>query len=165
MNHPKVQTAILMLFAALSGPISSSAAPPRCFNQPKDLVLAIYGAKPNLVLGMDHNQFLEPLRTLLQQERVCVESGEVCRMDWDLWLGGQDGEVLGNPQWVESVSGASASVRMTIRVSNGGQSRKNRLKFELQAKEGCWLVGDVKGGNFSLTQILARESAAAAARR
>ncbi len=80
--------------------------------------------------------------TAMADERDCEEREQgICRLDYDPWLDGQDGEIDSEAAyWWQARSAAAGTVE--VRFSVWGEPRRTRLAMRRQ-DDGCWRVDDL----------------------
>lgn len=91
----------------------------------------------------------------MADERDCQERGQgICRLDYDPWLDGQDGEIDGEAAY-RWQAGPPAVGTVEVRFSVWGEPHRTRLAMRRQ--EGCWRVDDlVTHRGESMRAVLAR---------
>lgn len=85
---------------------------------------------------------------LLVRHYRCQSDGESCHLDYDPWLGAQDGEMVEPVSFVaQSPSGGTISVRMRYGFESGGGSptvpREVVLQLEKSTSPLCWRLSDL----------------------
>lgn len=111
------------------------------------------------------NSNLSPdLMHLIQKEVLCKKQGQSCAIDWDPWIGGQDGEIISPPYFkVNTMSDFSANVTVVLKINNGKNNEgsdfifknKTTLILKRKSKNSCWEVHDhILKNNQSIRKIL-----------
>lgn len=104
------------------------------------------------------------LMHLIQKEVLCKKQGQSCAIDWDPWIGGQDGEIISQPYFkVNTVSDFSANVTVVLKINNGLRpdgsefvfKNKTIIILKRKSKNSCWEVYDhILKNNQSIRKIL-----------
>lgn len=104
------------------------------------------------------------LHQLLMKEYSCKQGGESCAIDWDPWIGGQDGEAI--PPVIFKVSSqkdnsALTSVEVWLDIDKENKvtgPRTTLISFRRKDKKSCWVLTEIYLGNGrKLSDLLTNE--------
>jgi hypothetical protein len=94
------------------------------------------------------------LQQLIDAERNSTPDGEVGKIDWDVFVDGQEWEI--KELNVTLVSEAADRAQVSARFNNFAEPKE--ILFDLVREDGRWLVDDVqstmKGGRWTMSKIL-----------
>lgn len=83
----------------------------------------------------------------VRAEVSCLAKEGLCSLDYDPWLGAQDGEIAGKPELavVSSMDDFAAVVQMSYRFTvEAGKSTPHAVEIVLSRETGqCWKVADL----------------------
>ncbi len=118
-----------------------------------DAIYKAYGVKadaaPDVGAVYSHR-----LQQLIDADRESTPEGEVGKIDWDVFVDGQDWEI--SQLKVAPVSEAGDHAQVVARFNNFAEPKE--ILFDLVREDGRWLVDDVrsttKGKRWTLSKIL-----------
>ena len=147
-----MRTLLLMVLFALA-PMSAQA---ETANGPVAAITAIYKAYQSAPSkGPDIGKvYSAQLQALIDADAKATPDGEVGKIDWDVFVDGQDWEISELKIAVVSEDGDRAQVSASF--VNLGEPRE--MLFDLVREGGRWLVNDVQslkpGGRWTMSKIL-----------
>lgn len=114
-------------------------------SDPVDLISAIYQTYTDIAPGEDgtpdvEGVYSERLQALVDKDRKKTPEGEVGRIDWDLFVDGQDWQLSELKIVLVSKQAAQAQVRATFK--NFGEPRD--LLYTLVLEDGHWRIDDIE---------------------
>ncbi len=96
----------------------------------------------------DEGPALTPqLQALLEAHHQCQRQHGQCHLDYDPWLGAQDGEIGAPLSWTLQIDGERAEVvlgyPLLLGAGQAPRSQQVRLLWQRTAAPACWLLADL----------------------
>jgi hypothetical protein len=130
---------VLALFLALClGPSAAHAAKAPIDSDPVSLIKAIYKTYETDNPGLPHI-YSKRLQALIDKDEKETPQGDVGRIDWDVFIDGQDWKLTELKIALVSKSADKAEVRATFKNFD----QPSNMLFDLVREEGHWRVDDV----------------------
>lgn len=148
---------LLFVLALALSAISGMAAVARA-DGPVDVITKIYDGyqKAESTVGVPAPQrvYSRRLQGLIDKDRQETPQGEVGRLDWDVFVDGNDWKLTDLSISSVEESAERATVRATFK--NFGEARD--ILFTLVKEDGSWLIDEVQsttvGGRWTMSKIL-----------
>lgn len=131
-----IRTLLALLIALVLLPASAGAAPD---NDPLALIKAIYATYETDNPGLDH-VYSNRLQALLDKDAKETPEGMVGRIDWDVFVNGQDWKLSDVNIALVSKTGDRAQVRAIFKNFDNA----NDMLFDLVRENGAWRIEDVQ---------------------
>jgi len=120
------------------------SASPRCA-KPVDVVKALYGSSYDFYYKGGHEEFFtSTFQSGISAEVDCLKREGECSLDYDPWLGAQDGEISPPLRYaVVSDMEGYVVVQFTYRFTIANTARPHAVEIVLHKQpDGCWKVND-----------------------
>lgn len=148
---------LLFVIALALSAISGMAAAARA-DGPVDVITKIYDGYQTAESALDvpapQRVYSRRLQGLLDKDRQATPEGEVGRLDWDVFVDGNDWKLTELSISPVEESAGRATVRATFK--NFGEARE--LMFTLVKEDAAWLIDEVhsmtEGGRWTMSKIL-----------
>ena len=142
-----------LMFLAMLLAVGGVKAAPVCA-APLAVAEAFHAASVDDVLDATPALLTERLGAAFAGERECqVREQGICRLDYDPWLDGQDGEIDGAVHFAVAQPAAQGRVEVRADYRVWGEARHARLL--LREERGCWRMDDfIDNGGGSLHDLL-----------
>lgn len=129
-----------------------AAEPP---SEPAEMIAKIYDAYQAAAGGPDLGQvYSSRLQGLIDADKLATPEGEAGRLDWDVFVDGNDWTITGLKVTPVSEEAEHAQVRASFK----NHSEPREILFDLVREDGRWLVDDVQsvrqGGRWTMSKIL-----------
>ncbi|MFA5948950.1 MAG: DUF3828 domain-containing protein [Hyphomicrobium sp.] len=123
--------------------------------RPQDVITSLYEAYKSLPNGPDHKGiYSAKLQTLLDQDEKATPKGEVGRLDWDVFVDGNDWVIADLS--IATLSEDAERGRVQARFKNHGEPRE--IVFDLVREDGKWVIDEIQstlvGGRWTMTKVL-----------
>ncbi len=137
---------LLPVLLALLVPAAARAATP-C-DSPEAVARRLYESSYSFFSEGAPAGLLAPaFEKAVRAEVSCLAKEGLCNLDYDPWLGAQDGEIAGKPGFVvvSSMGDFAAVVQMSYRFTvEAGKSTPHAVEIVLRRETGqCWKVADL----------------------
>lgn len=100
---------------------------------------------------------------LIKKELDCSKE-QICAIDWDVWTGAQDGDIVGKPEFkIQNGNARYSRVTVILKLKNGVRNDgteavtypRTTIVLKKPTKNSCWLVDDhILTNGQSLKEIL-----------
>lgn len=124
-------------------------------NSPVEVVAALY--KPYLSAGAvpEHKGvFTKKLLGLIEADEKATPEGQAGRLDWDVFIDGNDWELKDFE--IQALSEAAETAAVVVRFKNFGELRE--IRIDLVLEDGVWKIDEVQsiltGARWTMSKIL-----------
>jgi len=123
-------------------------------SDPLALIAAIYKSYTVDRVNVDDDVFSQRLRALLEADRKATPDGEVGRLDWDVFVNGND-FVLSK---VKVALLAKSVTQATVQAHFDNHRQPQAITFDLVREDGAWRIDEVRstrsGARWTMSKIL-----------
>ncbi len=119
--------------------VALGAAAPLADSDPVSLITAIYRTYENNTPALPHI-YSKRLQALIDKDARETPQGELGRIDWDVFIDGQDWKLSDLKIVQVSQTATHAEVRATFKNHND----PNTMLFELVSEGGHWRIDDIQ---------------------